>query len=87
MLQQDLQADEYEHHAAQQFRPGLEPGAEHIADLHAHGGDDKGAHADQGDGGQDIDPQKGKGHAHSQRVDGMLMLKEAVKALEMKAKG
>ena len=54
MLQQDFAAQKDQHHPAEQLRLRLEALAEYIAHLHANGGDDQGAHTDEGDGGEKV---------------------------------
>ena len=72
MLQQDLQADENQDHAAAQLRPGLEAAAEHTAHTHPHRRKHKGDGADQGSRPQDLPAghaQKGKADPHRQGID------------------
>ena len=72
MLQQDLQADENQDHAAAQLRPGLEATAEHTAHTHPHRRKHKGDGADQGSRPQDLPAghaQKGKADPHRQGID------------------
>ena len=69
MLQQDLDAHQHQHHAAEQLRPGLVLRAENIAHLQTDGGQHKGDHADEQHRRHNLHLQEGKGHAHGQRVD------------------
>ena len=69
MLQKDLYAQKDQDDAAGQLCLALVPGAEDAADLHAQGGEQEGDDADEADGWQDADLQKGEGHAHGQGVD------------------
>ena len=55
MLEQDLDADQNQDHAARDLRLGLPPRAEHIADLHTGAGDGEGRQADDTDAKERIE--------------------------------
>ena len=69
MLQQDLQTQQDQDHAAGNGGLFLVFGAEAVADEHTAHADDKGGHADDADGGDDTHPQEGEGNADRQGVD------------------
>ena len=69
VLEQDLQAHEDQHDAADKLRARLVLRAEDVADADADGREDKGRHADEADGRDDVDLQERKGHADGERVD------------------
>ena len=69
VLEQDLQAHEDQHDAADKLRARLVLCAEDVADADADGREDKGRHADEADGRNDVDLQEREGHADRERVD------------------
>ena len=70
ILHQDLQPHAHQHQPSGQLRFALEADPEGGPHLHPGGGDDEGAHPDEGDGREDIHPEDGEGDPHRQGVDG-----------------
>ena len=69
VLQQNLDAQQNEDDAAQDFRSDTPARTEDAADLHACGGEQKRYRADEADGRDDVDLQRRERDADGERVD------------------
>ena len=69
VLEQNLQSDEHEHHAARYGSRLLEARAEPVAHRNADEGQDERGHPDDDNGSHHVHAEEGEGYAHRKRID------------------